>query len=66
MAWTDDDRKYIASAKLIELLRSLPEGSVVAVNAVENLSVHNADLSQIGYIDIGGEEFESDDDDDDE
>ncbi len=56
--WTDNDTKYISAGNLVELLKSLPDGSVVAVNAVGNLSVHDADLNQIGYIDVGEEEFE--------
>lgn len=49
---SEASRYLIESASLIDMLRQLPAGSKVTVNAVGNLAVLNKDNEQIGYIEI--------------
>ena len=48
----DNGVKWLSTQRLAELLSELPEDSRVAVNAVGNLIIKDADKRYIGYVDF--------------
>lgn len=48
----DAERYLLETSSLIDMLRELPDGSKVTVNAVGNLAVLNECNVQIGYVEI--------------
>lgn len=53
----DFDDKGIPIDRLIELLSSLPPGTCVAGNLVQNLALYTPEWRFIGYIDVRTEEL---------
>ena len=52
--------KFLPTAKVIELLQSLPPDSFVHPNRVGNLLVYGADMNELGFVDFNLDgEFES-------
>jgi|GEM_PF-2573396 len=50
----DINQKYLSKEKLIELINSLPEGSILIPNKVGNITIYDNenDCNYSGYIDF--------------